>query len=307
MIDILVLGELNVDLILQGAVEPAWGQAEQLIDDATLTLGGSSAIFACGAARLGLRVAFATVVGDDLLGRFCRETLAARGVDTTGVVVDPALRTGMTVILQRPDDRAMLTFLGTIGALRVDHIGPALLRAARHLHVGSYFLQAGLWPDLPALFAAARARGATTSLDPNWDPAGSWALPDTLLEQTDILLPNEAEACAIARAADWRAALDTLAARVPIVAIKRGAAGTVAAQGAMRAQATPPRVAVVDAVGAGDSFDAGFVYGVLAGWPLERSLALAVACGALSTRAAGGTTAQPTLAEALAALPAAQQ
>ena len=99
MIDILVLGELNVDLILQGAVEPAWGQAEQLIDDATLTLGGSSAIFACGAARLGLRVAFATVVGDDLLGRFCRETLAARGVDTTGVVVDPALRTGMTVIL----------------------------------------------------------------------------------------------------------------------------------------------------------------------------------------------------------------
>jgi sugar/nucleoside kinase (ribokinase family) len=307
MIDILVLGELNADLILQGAVEPAWGQAEQLIDDATLTLGGSSAIFACGAARLGLRVAFAAVVGDDLLGHFCRDALTARGVDTAGVVMDPALRTGLTVILQRPDDRAMLTFLGAIAALRADRVAPALLRAARHIHVGSYFLQTGLWPDLPALFAAARARGATTSLDTNWDPSGRWAGLDALLEQTDVLLPNEAEACAIARAPGWQAALDTLAARVPIVAIKRGAAGAVAAQGTRRAQATPPRVAVVDAVGAGDSFDAGFVYGVLAGWPLERSLALAVACGALSTRAAGGTTAQPTLEEALAALPAAQQ
>ena len=119
MIDILVLGELNADLILRGNVVPEWNQAEKLIDDAALTLGSSSAIFACGAARLGLRVAFVGVVGDDLLGRFCREALDARGVDTSGVVVDPALRTGMTVILQLPDDRAMLTFPGAIPMLRV--------------------------------------------------------------------------------------------------------------------------------------------------------------------------------------------
>src|SRR5258708_29972831 len=142
MIDILVLGELNADLILRGNVVPEWNQTEKLIDDAALTLGSSSAIFACGAARLGLRVAFVGLVGDDLLGRFCREALDTRGVDTSGVVVDPALRTGMTVILQLPDDRAMLTFPGAIPMLRAEMGAPALLQATRHIHGRSYFRQA---------------------------------------------------------------------------------------------------------------------------------------------------------------------
>jgi sugar/nucleoside kinase (ribokinase family) len=300
MVDILVLGELNADLILRGDVVPEWNQTEKLIDDAALTLGSSSAIFACGAARLGLRVAFVGVVGEDLLGRFCRESLGARGVDTSGVVVDPALRTGMTVILQQPDDRAMLTFPGAIPMLQAGMVDPDLLQAARHIHVGSYFWQTALQPGLPALFAQARGRGATTSLDTQWDPSGAWAGLDGVLAATDILLPNEAEACALARSADWRQALQSLASRVPCVAIKRGASGAAALRGTEFAEASAPAVQVVDAVGAGDSFDAGFVYGALAGWPLDRSLALAVACGALSTRAAGGTAAQPTLEEALA-------
>ena len=224
MIDILVLGELNADLILRGDVVPEWNQTEKLIDDAALTLGSSSAIFACGAARLGLRVAFVGVVGDDLLGRFCREALDARGVDTSGVVVDPALRTGMTVILQLPDDRAMLTFPGAIPMLRAEMVDPALLQAARHIHVGSYFWQTALQPGLPALFAQARARGASTSLDTQWDPSGAWAGLDAVLAATDILLPNEAEACALAGTTDWRPALEALAGRVPTVAVKRGAA-----------------------------------------------------------------------------------
>jgi len=300
MFDILVLGELNADLILRGDVVPEWNQTEKLIDDAALTLGSSSAIFACGAARLGLRVAFVGVVGDDLLGRFCREALEARGVDTSGVVVDSALRTGMTMILQLPDDRAMLTFPGAIPMLRAEMVDPDLLQAARHIHVGSYFWQAALQPGLPALFAQARARGASTSLDTQWDPSGAWAGLDAVLDATDILLPNEAEACALARAADWRQALESLAGRVPSVAVKRGASGAAAKRGAAFAELAAPAIQVVDAVGAGDSFDAGFVYGALAGWSLDRSLALAVACGALSTRAAGGTTAQATLEQALA-------
>jgi sugar/nucleoside kinase (ribokinase family) len=300
VLDILVLGELNADLILRGDVMPEWNQSEKLIDDAALTLGSSSAIFACGAARLGLRVAFVGVVGDDLLGRFCREALDARGVDTSGVVVDPALRTGMTVILQLPDDRAMLTFPGAIPMLRADMVDPGLLQTTRHIHVGSYFWQTALQPGLPALFAQARGRGATTSLDTQWDPSGAWAGLDAVLAATDILLPNEAEARGLAGSADWPQALDALASRVPTVAIKRGASGAAARRGTAFAEAAAPAVQVVDAVGAGDSFDAGFVYGALAGWPLDRSLALAVACGALSTRAAGGTSGQATLEEALA-------
>lgn len=300
MIDILVLGELNADLILRGDVVPEWNQTEKLIDDAALTLGSSSAIFACGAARLGLRVAFVGVIGDDLLGRFCCESLQARGVDVSGVVADPALRTGMTIILQQPDDRAMLTFPGAIPMLRAELIDPALLQAARHIHVGSYFWQTALQPGLPALFAQARERGATTSLDTQWDPSGAWAGLDAVLAATDILLPNEAEACGLAGATDWRRALEALAARVPTVAVKRGGSGAAAMRGTAFAEAAAPPVRVIDAVGAGDSFDAGFVYGALAGWPLEQILKLAVACGALSTRAAGGTAAQPTLEEALA-------
>jgi sugar/nucleoside kinase (ribokinase family) len=297
--DVLVLGELNADLILRGDVEPAWGQAEKLLDGADLVLGSSSAIFACGVARLGLRVAFAGVVGDDMLGRFCREQLVAAGVDPVGVAVNSALPTGMTIILQKPDDRAMLTHLGAIAALSAAYVPPELLRQARHVHVGSYWLQTALQPDLPGLFQRARQHGATTSIDTNWDPSGRWAGLDALLAQTDILLPNEAEACAIAGVETWQEALAELGKRVPTVAIKRGGAGAAAVRGDERCEVAAPRVDVVDAVGAGDSFDAGFVCGALAGWSLERCLQLAVVCGALSTRAAGGTAAQPTMHEAL--------
>jgi sugar/nucleoside kinase (ribokinase family) len=304
MFDILVLGELNADLILQGDLQPAWAQAEKLIDDATITLGGSSAIFACGAARLGLHVAYAGVVGDDLLGHYCRDTLAAAGVDCSALIVDPTQRTGMTVILQRPDDRAMFTFLGTIAALTPERLDPALLANARHVHVGAYWLQAGLHAGLPGLFATARKRGATTSLDTNWDPAEQWSGLEQLLAETDILLPNDAEACAIAGAlasqsVNGEQAIELLATRVATIAVKQGGAGAIAARGSERAHAAPLSVAVVDAVGAGDSFDAGFICGTLHGWDLKRCLSLGVVCGSLSTRAAGGTAAQPTLAEAL--------
>jgi sugar/nucleoside kinase (ribokinase family) len=167
------------------------------------------------------------------------------------------------------------------------------------VHVGSYWLQTALQPDLPGLFRRARQHGATTSLDTNWDPSGRWTGLDALLAETDILLPNEAEACGIAGTGTWQEALEQLGVLVPTVAIKRGGAGAVAVRGSERAGVAAPAVQVVDAVGAGDSFDAGFVCGALAGWPLEGCLRLAVVCGALSTRAAGGTAAQPTMPEAL--------
>jgi sugar/nucleoside kinase (ribokinase family) len=196
----------------------------------------------------------------------------------------------------------MLTFPGAIPLLRTDLIDPQLLHTTRHIHVGSYFWQTALQPGLPALFAAARKRGVTTSLDTQWDPSGAWSGLAPILSATDILMPNEAEACAIAATADWHQALEILAQQVPTVALKRGGEGAIAKQGIILAEATAPTVSVIDAVGAGDSFDAGFVYGMLADWPLERSLRFAVACGTCSTRATGGTAAQPTLAEALALL-----
>ncbi len=299
MFDILVVGELNADLILRGDVTPAFGQVEKLIGDATLTLGSSSAIFACGAARLGLRVTFVGKVGDDEFGRFVLHELAARGVDTSGVVIDPSIKTGLSVILSRPEDRAILTFSGSIAALRFDEIDMALLRQARHLHLGSYFLLDALRADVPRLFETARAHGLSTSLDTNYDPAEAWdgGLAN-VLRHTDMFLPNETELCAIAGTRDRDAALENLT-RVPCVAVKLGAEGAVARRGSETAHAAGPSVQVVDTTGAGDTFDAGFIYGFMNGWELERVLQFACVCGALSTRAAGGTTAQPTLDEAI--------
>jgi sugar/nucleoside kinase (ribokinase family) len=151
--------------------------------------------------------------------------------------------------------------------------------------------------------AGVRRRGGTTSVDPNWDPSERWdgGLRE-LLGEVDVLLPNAVEAVQIAGGGDPSEAALRLAALGPLVTVKLGADGALAARagaGAVRVRA-PVVAAAGDAVGAGDSFDAGVLAALLDGQPVERALALGCACGALSTRAVGGTAAQPTLAEALA-------
>jgi len=302
-LDLLVLGDANPDLLLTGDVEPAFGQAERLVDEAKLTVGGSGAIVACGAARLGLRVGFCGVVGNDLFGRFLRDELDRSGVDVGWLVVDPDRPTGVTVVLARPNDRAILTHAGTIGSLRVELVDPALLDNARHVHVSSYFLQHRLAPDLPAMFGRVHARGATTSVDPNWDPSERWdgGLRD-VLAHTDVFLPNATEATRIADVAELDDAVVALARLAGLVVAKAGAEGAVAAQGDRLVRASAPSIDPLDTTGAGDAFDAGFLASRLAGDDLERSLAIANACGALSTRAVGGVDAQPTMDEVLALL-----
>ncbi|NTU65598.1 MAG: carbohydrate kinase family protein [Chloroflexi bacterium] len=300
--DVLVIGELNADLILRGDVTPAFGQVEQIIDDATLTIGSSSAIFACGAARLGLRVAFIGKAGDDEFGRFMLRELDQRHVDTQAIVIDPHIPTGLSVILSRPSDRAILTHLGSIAALRFDEIDLTLLSRARHLHLGSYFLLDTLRPDVPRLFDEAKARGLSISMDTNYDPTAQWTggLRETL-QRVDVFLPNETELLAITQEDSIEAGLDRVA-EIPTVAVKLGARGAMARRGSQIVHAASLPVKVVDTTGAGDSFDAGFVYAYLAGQDLAQALRFACVCGSLSTRAAGGTAAQATRDEVLAAL-----
>jgi sugar/nucleoside kinase (ribokinase family) len=340
--DLLVIGDANPDIVLGPLDAPlAFGQREQLVPTGLLTLGGSAAIMACGAARLGLKVAIAGRIGDDDTGRYVRAALADRGVDTGALRVDPRVSTPLTAVLTRGDDRAILTAPGTLATTRGSDVPRALLTNSRHVHAASYFLLPELAPALPELFRIARAQGATTSLDTNDDPAGRWD-PDgiaALLAGTDILLPNAREACALAasrdpasadpasadpasmdpgaglrtddpgtddpKTADVERAAARLAAHGPLVVVKHGANGALAHDGRtlLRAPAVPVRP--LDTVGAGDSFDAGFVAATLAGLPPADALALAAACGALSTRAHGGTTAQPTWDEAVGAARAA--
>jgi len=313
--DILVAGEINPDLILSGNVIPEFGQVEKLVDSAALTIGSSSAIFACGAARLGLRVAFIGVCGDDVFGKFMLAEMSKRNVDIGNVIIRPNGSTGLSVILNQPfvsaqGDRAILTHPGLIAELQASHISDNLLRDSKHLHLASYFLQTKLQPDLPNLFQRAHSLGLTTSLDTNYDPSEQWLGFDELLSVTDVFLPNQTEALSITQSSDVESASRQLAAKTKLVAVKLGADGALACSDSLPPQgegqgmreitrATSIPVSVVDTVGAGDSFDAGFMYGYLNNWQIEKSLRLACVCGALSTQQAGGTNGQPTLEEAM--------
>jgi sugar/nucleoside kinase (ribokinase family) len=300
--DILVAGEINPDLILTGDVIPEFGQVEKLVDSASLTIGSSSAIFACGAARLGLMVAFIGICGNDVFGRFMLDEMQERGVDASNVLIREAEQTGLSVILNQGTDRAILTHLGSMGVLQASDIPDALLRSARHLHVASYFLQIKLQPDLPGLFRRARGMGLTTSLDTNYDPSELWTGFDELLAVTNVFLPNEKEALSLSGESNVHLAADTLGSKVGTLAIKLGAEGALGVRNAEKVRVASIPVNVADTVGAGDSFDAGFLYGYLNRWSLENMLRLACVCGALSTQRAGGTEGQPTLSEALASL-----
>lgn len=300
-LDVVVLGELNPDLVLSGQeVAPVFGQVERLVDDAHLTLGSSGAIFASGAARLGLRTAIVGLVGEDVFGDFVIARLRAAGVRTEGVVVSTTSSTGLTLILNRGDDRAILTYLGTMSEMTAAMVDQQLLARARHVHVTSYFLQHALQPDLPALLKSVRQRGGTTSIDTNWDPDERWAdgIQDVLAEVA-VVLPNEAEALALTGSDTVGSAAETLGRVVPDVAVKRGARGGYARQGDAVVTAPSLVVDVRDTTGAGDSFDAGYVYGLLRGLSPHDRLRAACICGALSTRGFGGTAAQATEAELL--------
>jgi sugar/nucleoside kinase (ribokinase family) len=301
--DLIVVGEINPDLILTGEVDPIFGQVEKMVDDAILTIGSSSCIFACAAARLGLRVAFIGKTGGDQFGYFMRDQLASRGVDIHAIVVDPRLKTGLSVILSRGNDRAILTYAGSIPELSYEDIDLSLFPQARHIHLGGFFMLRQLRAHIPELFRYAHSSGATTSIDTNYDPEEQWSgnLHEALAE-ADVFLPNETELKAIAKENEIGVALAKLAAGGKSVVMKLGAKGGMAMKAGVLVSAPALPVQVVDTTGAGDTFDAGFLYGWLNGWDLAHSLQLACVCGSLSTRASGGTAAQPSLEEALSHL-----
>ena len=295
--DVLVVGDANPDLLLRGDVRPRFGQVEQLLTGADLVLGGSATITAAGCARLGLRTAVLAAVGDDVFGTVVRDALAARGVELLAVRAD-GVPTGLSVILSPPgEDRAILTLPGTIPALRPADVTDELLGRARHVHVSSLYLQPGLAAGLAGVFARARSFGVTTSLDTNWDPAGEWSSLGEILASTDVFLPNAAELLAITGASSPADGAARLVAAGTTVVMKDGARGARAWWGGGECAAPGRVVEVVDTIGAGDSFNAGFLAARLAGRSLEEAVRWAAVAGSLSTRAAGGTAAQVTAAD----------
>ncbi len=300
---VLVAGELNVDLILHGYhAFPQLGK-EVLVDGVEMVLGSASAICAMGLARLGTPVSFLGVVGDDAWGRYCIDCLASRGIDVSRVVRDVVLKSGVTVAVTSPRDRALISFAGAISALRAEDVVDEALAGVQHLHVSSFYLQERLRPRLGALFARATRLGLTTSLDPGFDPSETWGedLPCTL-HHVDVFLPNEIELSSIAGTRDMLEALRRLQNGRTRTVAKLGSEGaaTLVEDALVRVAAFP--VETLDTTGAGDSFNAGFLHAWLAGARITEALHLGAACGALSTLGFGGTARQPDLTEAEAFL-----
>jgi sugar/nucleoside kinase (ribokinase family) len=290
--DLAIAGELNLDLILYGIPLIMEPERELLGTGFVSTLGSSSAIVAHNAAVLGLRVRFATLVGDDDFGRLALERLAQAGVETTDAIVDPAVSTGVTFLLPHGTVRHSLSYLGSIDALTVEHLNWARLAQARHFHLSSLYLQTGLHRCLLDLLRYLKSSGLTISLDTNGDPADLYGPPlREALPFVDVFLPNETEICRMAGKSDLDRALDVFADQVPAIVVKRGRNGCLVREGDRVAHYPGVRVDPVDTIGAGDSFNAGFLCAFLKGQDIGGSARAGNISGALSTLAAGGTEA----------------
>jgi sugar/nucleoside kinase (ribokinase family) len=295
---IVVIGELNVDAVATGLPAPPRMGAEVLASDVRLTLGSASAIFACGAAKLGHRVTFVSRAGQDDFGDFCLDALRRAGVSTRRVGRVASERTGVTLALSMRRDRALVTFPGAMATYAYEHVDLGALEGARHLHMTSYFLQTALRPAFPRIFREAHGRGLTISFDPNSDPSRRWGRGiRRVLAHTDVLLLNRREAIELTGARDAGAALRSLGGDVPVVVVKHGPRGAAAVKDGVLSHAPGFRVDALDTTGAGDSFAAGFVSAWLDGKEMGDCLRAGNACGALSTRRAGGTDGQPDAAE----------
>ena len=291
--DVTVVGELNLDLILYGLPEELAPERELLADGLSLTLGSSSAIFAHNLAALGSRVGFISRIGDDPLGEISLERLAAGGVDVSRVrKVSGRTSTGLTVILPRPSFRNILTYPGTMFEMCFEDLDLDYLASARHFHLSSFFLHRALRPRILELFRQLKGAGLTVSLDTNDDPDDRWDGDlREVLRTVDVFLPNAREAKRIAGVDDLEAAVEQLAQAVPVVAVKLGPEGALAQRGQERFTCPALSVKAVDPVGAGDSFDAGFLHQYVRGADVPTCLAFGNLAGAFSTTRPGGTEA----------------
>jgi len=290
--DITLAGETNLDLILYGLPEQMPVERELLGTDFRMTLGGSSSILAHNLATLGVRTGFVSDVGEDEMGEIALARLSASGADLSQVSRIKGATTGVTVLLPHGSRRHILTHPGVMTELSVERLDLSYLEDSRHFHLSSLFLQTGMHAGLPELFERLRAAGLTLSLDTNDDPSGQWGgVLDPLLDRIDVLLPNEEETLRIAKKDTLEAALDVLSKRVPLIVVKCGKRGAVIQEGQHREWVAPLLVEPIDTIGAGDSFNAGFLSSYVKGESPRRSAAVGNVTGALSTLRTGGTEA----------------
>ena len=292
--DIIALGELNVDLILNNIEGfPEVGK-EKFAKQMTLTLGSSTAIFAANAAALGARVAFCGMIGNDSFGDLVESSLKAKGVDTRYLIRQDKYATGATICMSYDEDRANLTYQGAMDYMTLEDINPEVFTQTKHIHISSIYMQSGVKRDLIKILELCKQNGVTVSLDSQWDPTETWDLDyEAVLPLLTVFMPNETELKFLTRSKTLDEAIEKIRPYLNAAVIKCGSKGSL-----LMRKGRPDRVQkallnknVVDCIGAGDSFNSGFITRLAAGDPLDICQQYGNMTGAVNTTAAGGTTA----------------
>jgi len=291
--DLFVVGELNVDLILnQIANFPRIG-TEILAERMNLVLGSSSAIMAANASAMGLQTAFCGAVGADVFGDMVVDELQQKNIDCHFIKKSQVLQTGITVVMNYDQDRANVTYCGAMESLTMSDIPWGQVANYKHFHLSNFFLQKGIKKDISAIFKKAKSVGVTTSLDMQWDPEDQWDFNyKECLPYVDVFFPNESEILALTSTISLDDAFSEVSPYANVVALKLGETGSLGIcsdeQTFVEAFKNPH---FVDAIGAGDSFNAGFISRFILEKTLKDCLTVGNVMGALNTTASGGTAA----------------
>jgi sugar/nucleoside kinase (ribokinase family) len=287
--EIVVLGDLNLDIIVSGLrALPELGH-ELLAEGCAQKAGGSCANTAIVLKWLDWPVSLYSQIGDDRVADGIQGELAAIGLDTRTITRTPAHPTGVTLALTFEEDRSYITAPGTLSSLTLGGLNTGYLRAHGHLHLASFFLQRALQAEVGALLQEAKGAGMSTSLDPGHDPTGQWctAALQPFWGSLDWFLPNAKEFMAITRADTLDEAFRRFPPEVKGVVVKNGSEGAVVRHnGIVRAfPAVPARA--VDTSCAGDCFNAGFLLGLCGDASLEEAVKLGNAFGAAAVSFVG--------------------
>lgn len=298
----IVSGAIYCDLIFSGLHDlPAPGE-EVRTDRFSLAVGGGAFITAAGLARLGVRPAVRAYAGRGPLGQFQLDALRRADVDTSQVVRHPGLGPGLSVAFSTAHDRGFITYpgcAGDAGTLFRSWTWNAA-RRARHVHFAGIPRPFG---ERAALLERLRREGISTSLDIGWNPSFYTGRAfRRVIGRVTIFMPSWRDAQRLTERDRPEEALRALAGMVPVPVIKLGPEGAIGLDDGRLVRVRPPAVQAVETTGAGDAFNAGFLWAWLRGEPIRRCLMAGNVCGAYSTRAPGGTAALPTLRELRAAL-----
>ena len=296
--DVYVYGDVNIDLVVPGVERLPEPGVEQEVPVMETFVGGGAALFTLGVAKLGLRPVFQGSVGRDMYGASIRDTFRRLGVDDALLLDSDDKKTGISSSFTTEKDRCFLTYRGTNEGLSLKHLRLDQLPAARHIHVTGYEGISNHAEYLDMLTKIHALGDVTVSFDVGWDMTGVWheGIFD-LLPMIDVLFMTETECQHYTRCEDVEAGARKLAERAGMAVIKLGRKGAMAIRNGERFFAPAYTVKAVDTTGAGDSFNAGFVYGFLQGLPMEECLKCGNGCGALSVTALGGNTGFPFRAE----------